>query len=98
MLISPGVVILLNEAKVFLTLPLENLLPTLFVGRQVALRHKTEENEVNFVQNDEKNKITLITETLSIRKNETRNSLNKKKKPSGLNITLDLLALYSFRL
>lgn len=36
--IGPGVVVLLNEAKVLLTLPLEHQLSTLLVRRQVALR------------------------------------------------------------
>lgn len=48
-LVCPGVIILLYEAEVFLSLPLQNLLSALLVGRQVTLtgrQHQTGEEGV----------------------------------------------------
>ena len=44
-LVCSGVVILLYEAKVFFSLPLQHQLSALLVGRQVALSHTQESRE-----------------------------------------------------
>lgn len=47
-IVCSGVVILLDKAKIFLPLPLENQIPAFLIGRKVSLRKKAEREEIRW--------------------------------------------------